>query len=170
MLNQETFVRKNLWKNPIHLLAFGFGVGLSPKFPGTLGTLLAVPIYYFLLSPLPLRVYLLVLLFFILMGCWICRITTKALGIDDYPGIVLDEMLGYWVTMIALPATWYFMVLAFFWFRVFDIWKPWPISWVEEKVKGGVGVVLDDLLAGIVAWAVLLLVNHLLTGLFLTAA
>jgi len=140
--------------NPIHLLAFGFGAGLAPKAPGTFGTLAAVP-FYLVLARLPLSAYLAVLAIVIVAGIWICGRTSRDLGVHDHPGIVWDEFAGFYVTMIAAPAGWLWVVVGFVLFRVFDILKPWPIGWLDRRVQGGVGIMLDDLLAGAYAWVVL---------------
>ena len=136
--------------NPVHMLAFGFGAGCSPKAPGTMGTLLAVGIYL-PLERLPLGVYLLVLLGVTLVGFWVCDRASKDLGVHDHPGIVWDEIAGYLLTMVAAPSGWGWIVLGFVLFRLFDIWKPWPIGWLDRHVGGGIGIMLDDLVAGLLA-------------------
>ena len=149
--------------NPIHLLAFGFGSGLAPVAPGTFGTLAAVP-FYLLMARLPLEVYLAVLAVVILAGIWICGRTSRDLGVHDHPGIVWDEFAGFFVTMIAAPPGWFWLVAGFGLFRLFDILKPWPIGWLDKRVKGGLGIMLDDLLAGSFAWGVLQLGARLYGG------
>ncbi len=149
--------------NPIHLLAFGFGSGLAPVAPGTFGTLAAVP-FYLLMARLPLEVYLAVLAVVILAGIWICGRTSRDLGVHDHPGIVWDEFAGFFVTMIAAPPGWFWLVAGFGLFRLFDILKPWPIGWLDRRVKGGLGIMLDDLLAGSFAWGVLQLGARLYGG------
>ena len=137
----------NVWKNPVHLLAFGFGSGLSPKAPGTMGTLAAIPLYL-LLQPLSLQLYLGVLVFSSLLGIWLCDKTSRDLGVHDHPGIVWDEFCGFWLTMTAAPAGFIWVTAGFALFRLFDIWKPWPIGWLDKKVHGGLGIMIDDLVAG----------------------
>ncbi len=141
-------------KNPVHLLAFGFGSGCAPVAPGTFGTLAAAALYIPLswLSP-PL--YLLALGLVILAGIWLCGRTSKDLGVHDHGGIVWDEFAGYFVTMVAAPPGWQGMVLGFLLFRLFDIWKPWPIRWLDRNLEGGLGIMVDDLLAGIYALVLL---------------
>ncbi|HHH12835.1 MAG TPA: phosphatidylglycerophosphatase A [Thiolapillus brandeum] len=141
-------------KNPVHLLAFGFGSGLAPVAPGTFGTLAAVPLYL-AMARLPLAAYLAVLAVVILAGIWICGRTSRDLGVHDHGGIVWDEFAGFLVTMIAAPAGWPWVVAGFLLFRLFDILKPWPIGWLDRRVKGGLGIMLDDLLAGLYGWVVL---------------
>mgnify|MGYP001042486727 FL=1 len=147
--------------NIVHLLAFGFGAGCSPKAPGTMGTLLAVGIYL-PLAGLPLNVYLLVLLGVTVAGVWLCGQAAKDLGVHDHPGIVWDEIAGYLLTMTAAPAGWLWMIVGFALFRLFDIWKPWPIGWLDRRVGGGFGIMLDDLVAGLFAAVCLQLLARLL--------
>jgi len=90
-----------------------------------------------------------------IFGIWVCGRAGDDLGVHDHGGIVWDEFVGFWVTMIAVPAGWQWIVAGFLLFRLFDIWKPWPISWADQKVSGGFGVMLDDLIAGGYALAVI---------------
>ncbi|WP_078118755.1 phosphatidylglycerophosphatase A family protein [Thiosocius teredinicola] len=140
--------------NPVHMLAFGLGAGCTPKAPGTMGTILAVA-FYLPLSHLSLVTYGAVLAVVIGVGIWLCDKTTRDLGVHDHPGIVWDEIAGYLVTMFAAPAGWLWIVLGFVFFRLFDIWKPWPIGWLDRQVGGGLGIMLDDLVAGVFAAACL---------------
>ncbi len=149
------------WKNPIHFLAFGLGSGLAPKAPGTFGTVAAVVIYLLLLQGLTLPIYLSVVLISSLLGFWFCDQTAKDLGVHDHPAIVWDEFCGFWLTMLAAPTGWPWVIVGFVLFRLFDIWKPWPISWLDKKVHGGVGIMVDDLVAGVFALAVLQVTYHL---------
>jgi len=141
-------------KHPVHFLAFGFGSGLSPKAPGTAGTLAAVPILY-LMSFLTNIEYLIVLSTIIIAGVWLCGQSSKMLGVHDHPGIVWDEFAGLLVTMIAVPVTWGTVLAGFILFRLFDILKPWPIGWLDKKISGGLGIMLDDLVAGALALSIL---------------
>lgn len=150
----ETPTVKSLLHNPIHGLAFGFGSGLSPKAPGTAGTVMAVPLYL-LVADLALLPYLIFLLVTFAAGVYFCHKTSADLGVHDHPGIVWDEFVGYWITMIAAPAGWQWILLGFVLFRVFDIVKPWPIRWCDKHVHGGFGIMIDDVLAGLMALAVM---------------
>ena len=150
----------SIWKNPVHVLAFGLGSGLAPKAPGTFGTLAAIP-FFLIFQPLPLWNYLLILSVSTVLGIWLCDRTSKDLGVHDHPGIVWDEFVGYWITMIAAPKGWEWVVLGFVLFRVFDVWKPWPISWLDKKVHGGLGIMIDDIVAGVFAFAGLQLIAYL---------
>lgn len=149
--------KDTVWKKPVHFLAFGCGSGLSPKAPGTMGTVAAVP-FYLLLQLLSLPLYLFIVALACLIGFWLCDKTSKELGVHDHPGIVWDEFCGYWITMIAAPAGWLWIVTGFILFRIFDIWKPWPIRWLDKKVHGGFGIMIDDIIAGVFAWAGLQLI------------
>ncbi len=142
------------WRNPIHLLAFGLGSGAARKAPGTWGTLAAVPLWW-LMQPLPLPYYLLMLVTTFLVGIYLCGRTAEDLGVHDHGGIVWDEFVGLWVTLTLVPADWLWVSLGFILFRLFDIWKPWPISWADKRVSGGFGIMLDDLIAGLFALACL---------------
>jgi len=139
---------KAILANPIHLLAFGFGAGLSPKAPGTMGTVVAVLIYLVLPSMPPIIYAGLVLLSFV-FGIWICAKTAEDLGVHDHGGIVWDEFVGYWITMFMAPSGLFWVLLGFVLFRLLDIFKPWPIKWADKELAGGLGIMLDDVLAGI---------------------
>lgn len=145
--------------NPVHLLAFGFGSGVGPKAPGTWGTLVAVPIFL-LMQDLSLPVYLGLVAVITVLGIWLCDVTAKDLGVHDHPGIVWDEIAGYLITMIAAPSGWLWLVIGFVLFRLFDILKPWPIRSIDEGVDGGLGIMLDDVLAGVMAFACLQLLAY----------
>ena len=144
-------LRQRVLHSPVLLLAFGFGSGLAPKAPGTIGTLAAIPLYL-LLAKLPLISYAIVVLLSFMVGCWLCGEAAKQLGVHDFGGIVWDEFVGYWITMFAAPAGWLWITLGFVLFRLFDIWKPWPIRLADKQVQGGLGIMLDDVLAGLYAW------------------
>ena len=119
--------------------------------PGTFGTLAAVP-FYLLLHQLALLPYLLTVSVLALLGVWLCHVTSRDLGVHDHGGIVWDEMVGYWLTMAAAPAGWLWLALGFALFRLFDIWKPWPIRWADRQIHGGLGIMFDDILAAAYAW------------------
>jgi len=142
---------QKLIRNPIHFLAFGFGSGLSPKAPGTMGTLVAIP-FFLLLCHLPLLHYILVVFSALLTGIYLCGKTSSNLRVHDHSGIVWDEMVGYWLTMTMIPVSWQSVLAGFLLFRLFDIWKPYPIRWLDSHVKGGFGIMIDDVLAAGFAW------------------
>ncbi|TBR37568.1 phosphatidylglycerophosphatase A [Marinomonas agarivorans] len=145
---------KSIWRNPVHFFAFGFGSGAAPLAPGTFGTIAAIPLYL-LMQELNAYWYFSLIVITFLLGVYLCGKTAKDLGVHDHSGIVWDEFVGYWVTMWLAPTGWHYILIGFILFRLFDIWKPWPISWVDKKVHGGLGIMLDDVLAGIFAFAVL---------------
>ncbi|SEI88130.1 phosphatidylglycerophosphatase A [Allopseudospirillum japonicum] len=144
----------SVWRHPIHFLAFGLGSGAAPYAPGTVGTLAAIPLYLYLLEPLSLGVYGLVLGVSFLLGCWWCEQTSQDLGVHDHSGIVWDEFVGYWLTMWAAPPGWQWALFGALVFRFFDILKPWPIRWADRHLDGGFGIMFDDVLAGVYAWIV----------------
>lgn len=137
--------------NPIHLLAFGLGSGLAKKAPGTFGTLAAIPVWWLLLQGTPDWAYLCVLFAGFAFGVWICDVTSRDMGVHDHGGIVWDEWIGLWITYLWLPSGWLWLVIGFVLFRLFDIAKPWPIKWLDQKVHGGFGIMIDDVLAGLFA-------------------
>ena len=141
-------------KNPVVLIAVGFGSGLAPKAPGTAGTVVAVPLYL-LMQSLPLVSYLLITTCLFIAGIWICAYTAEKLGVHDHPSIVIDEIVGYLITMIAAPEGWLAVAIGFILFRLLDALKPWPISWFDRSVNGGLGIMLDDVVAGIIAMAII---------------
>ncbi len=144
-------------KNPAVLLACGLGSGLMPKAPGTFGTLAAIPLYL-VMQPLGLLGYLLLTAAFFVLGIWLSNQAIKVFNRDDPSEVVWDEVVGFLVTMIAAPAGWQWLLLGFVLFRIFDIWKPWPVSLADRKLHGGLGIMLDDVIAGIYALIMLQLV------------
>ena len=140
----------SVFGDPWCFLAFGLGSGLSPIAPGTLGTLAAIPLYY-LMTGLSLPVYCGMATGLFLIGITICQRCEQRLAIRDHGGIVWDEIVGYLITMIAVPPSWQTIGLGFMLFRLFDILKPWPIRWLDRQVHGGLGVMLDDAVAGLFA-------------------
>ncbi|MDF1764394.1 MAG: phosphatidylglycerophosphatase A [Oleibacter sp.] len=155
-------------KNPVHLLAFGLGSGLAKKAPGTFGTLAALPLWWWWLADVPALPYLGVLISGFAFGVWICDKTSRDMGVHDHGGIVWDEWIGVWITLFALPLAgniWQdlaWVVYAFALFRFFDIIKPWPIKWLDQKVHGGFGIMIDDVIAGIFALIILQMTAHFL--------
>ena len=138
-------------------LALGFGSGLAAKAPGTFGTLAAVPLVALLLWLGNVYLLSFVLLGSVL-GVYLCGQTAADIGEHDHGAIVWDEIIGFGITMLWLPLHWQTLLAGFVLFRLFDIVKPWPISWLDKKVHGGIGIMLDDILAGVAA----LLLMHLL--------
>ncbi len=141
--------------NPWHLLATGFGSGLSPVMPGTVGSIAAIP-FWWLMTFLPLQLYSMVVLVGISVGVYLCHRTARDMGVHDHGSIVWDEFIGMWITLMAIPVINGWWVLAgFITFRLFDIWKPWPIRWFDKNVHGGMGIMVDDIIAGVISAALL---------------
>ncbi|WP_286265556.1 phosphatidylglycerophosphatase A family protein [Thalassotalea atypica] len=147
--------------DPVQFLALGFGSGLAPKAPGTFGTLAAIPVYL-LMTGLSPFVYLLLTLVMAVVGIYICGYCAKAVNEHDHPAIVWDEIVGFLITMYLVPVSVLNIVLGFALFRFFDIVKPWPISYLDRYVKGGFGIMIDDVIAGIMALACLQLLLYFL--------
>ena len=136
--------------NAVHWLAFGFGSGLAPRAPGTAGSVLALLLFY-PLAALGWVAYAAIVLFSLLLGIWLCGRTARELGVHDHPGIVWDEFVGLWLTLFLVPAGPWWPPAGFVLFRLLDILKPWPIKWADRRVAGGIGIMLDDVIAGIMA-------------------
>ncbi len=151
-----------LFRHPAHFFALGFGSGLSPKAPGTAGSAAAIPLYLLLAAVLPFPWLLAVVAAAFLAGIWFCDVTGKALGEADFGGIVWDEIVAVWLVLAFTPMSLAWYGAAFALFRLFDIWKPFPIGYFDRRTRGGFGVMLDDLLAaayaiGIIRFALLLI-------------
>jgi phosphatidylglycerophosphatase A len=141
--------------NPVHLLALGFGSGLAPKMPGTFGTLAALPVVVLLSYYASFSVYLIVTILVSIVGVRICGRTAEDMGVHDDSSIVWDEVAGMMITMLAVPLSWQTLLVGFLLFRLFDILKPWPISYLDKHVHGGFGIMIDDVLAGLFALGIL---------------
>lgn len=152
---------KSVWRNPVHFLAFGLGSGTAPRAPGTFGTLAALLLYLVLPAMSPFAYAVFLLLGFAL-GVWICGKTARDIGVHDHGGIVWDEFIGFWLTMFLAPPGLLWLLIGFVLFRFFDIVKPWPIRWFDRHVHGGFGIMIDDVLAGVMAWICLQLMAVLI--------
>ena len=148
--------------DPVHLLAFGFGLGLAPKAPGTVGTLLGV-VFAWLVLDLDLMVQIGIGVAMFIVGIWICGDSSKRIGQHDPGGIVWDEIAAMYLTLLVAPTTITAWILAFVLFRVFDIVKPWPIRDLDHRMGGGLGIMLDDLVAALYAAILLALYGWLMT-------
>ena len=144
-------VPHSVWEKPSHFIAFGFGSGAVPFAPGTFGTLMAIP-FYLAMQSLSHNWYLFLVIFITLASMWLCDKVTKEIKVHDHSGMCLDEIVGYLVTMYAAPHGVIWIIVGFLLFRLFDIWKPWPIHLVDRYTPGGLGVMVDDLLAAVYAW------------------
>jgi phosphatidylglycerophosphatase A len=152
--------------NPLHLLATGFGSGMSPIMPGTVGSLAALPLGLLLIQ-LPWQLALLLILFSIVFGIYLCDQTAKDMQAHDHGSIVWDEFVGMWITLMALPINnWQWIAASFLVFRILDIWKPWPIRWFDRHLHGGVGIMADDIIAGGAAAGIIYFLAHQWPGLF----
>ena len=159
--NNKAQVPASLLLNPVHLLSLGFGSGLVPKLPGTLGSLVGVGLFI-LLPVLDWKIYLAIVIFALLLGIFLCSATAKALEVHDHPAIVWDEIVGIFITLFMVPKQWLWILLGFILFRVFDILKPWPISLVDKRMKGGLGIMLDDVIAGLFSLIIIQITLYLL--------
>ena len=155
-LGKNKLTPKQILSDPILFLAFGFGSGLAKKAPGTFGTVAASPIYV-LFAQTGIISYSLLTIIMTVVGVWICGLAADKLGEHDFGGIVWDEIAGFLITMWLVPFSWQAVGLGFVLFRIFDIVKPWPIKWIDQKVQGGLGIMLDDVLAAVFAGALLFL-------------
>ena len=162
MKTEQQRTREIALSTPTGFLAFGLGSGLSPKAPGTAGSLaalvLAVP-----LVALPLWLGIVIVFLAFWVGVYLCAATSQRLGVHDHGGIVWDEFVGMWMVLLFVPQELLWWLAAFVLFRLFDVLKPWPIQWLDRRVEGGFGIMIDDVLAAIYALIPLLLTQYLLT-------
>lgn len=137
-------------RTPMQFLASGFGSGCAPIAPGTFGTAASIPVWILLsfLSPIP---YAMVVIATFLLGWYVSEKASQELGVHDHGGIVIDEFVGFFITMFLVPLSWINILLGFILFRIFDVIKPWPIKVIDQKVKGGFGIMIDDVFAGVMA-------------------
>jgi phosphatidylglycerophosphatase A len=140
--------------DPVNFLAFGFGTGLAPVAPGTFGSLPGVAIAWLCL-PLPLEWRILIGIALLVAGVWLCGESARRMGVHDHPGIVWDEITGMYLVLLTVPPSILLWPLGFMLFRLFDIWKPWPIRDLDHRLSGGTGIMLDDIAAAL--YAVLLI-------------
>ncbi len=159
--------RRALLSHPAGWIATALGAGLLPRAPGTAGSLVALLPWWFVLRELPLAWYLAVLVLGFGLGAWACGVACGRLGVHDHGALVWDEVIGMWIALILAPAssrpgTVVYMAAAFALFRLFDIWKPWPVRVADRRVHGGFGVMLDDVIAGLYALVVLQAIAHVI--------
>jgi phosphatidylglycerophosphatase A len=149
--------RRRLLASPAGWIACGLGSGLAPVAQGTFGSLAAI-LPWLALRHLGVAPYMLVLVLAFALGVWACEVAGRALGVDDHRSLVWDEFVGQWLALLPLllvPAPWWMVAAGFALFRLFDVWKPWPIGWLDRHLKGGLGVMVDDVVAGAYAAIVL---------------
>ncbi len=152
-----------LLSHPAHFIALGFGSGLMPRAPGTFGTLAGWGLYAVLELFIPGIVIAFLAIPLVLLGIWACDVTGKHLGVQDHPAMVFDEIVAFLPLAAFAAAAWYLQLVAFVLFRIFDIWKPYPIRQIDANVKGGLGVMVDDLVAGFyafIAFAVFVIIMY----------
>ena len=143
--------RRVLMTHPAGWIATAMGAGLSPKAPGTAGSLVALLPWWFLLRGMPIAWYGVVLVAGFVLGVWACDVCERRLATHDQGALVWDEVIGMWLTLLLAPAGWAWMLIGFAMFRLFDIWKPWPVRVADRRVGGGFGVMLDDVVAAVYA-------------------
>lgn len=146
---------KRVLRDPVLFLGFGFGSGLVPKAPGTAGSLVVLPFVFgaLLLGPIA---YIGITLTVTICGIWLCGESARRIGVHDHSGIVWDEFAGMFVTFLGAAASVPWLLFGFVLFRIFDIWKPWPIRELDHSIHGGLGIMLDDVVAGAFAALTLL--------------
>lgn len=153
--------RRALLASPAGWIACGFGAGLAPVAQGTFGSAAAI-LPWLALREASLAANLAVIVLAFALGVWACSAASRTLGVDDHRALVWDEFVGQWIALLpALAAAWWCVPAGFVLFRLFDVWKPWPIRWLDRRVHGGLGVMVDDVLAGVFAALVVALLRAL---------
>jgi phosphatidylglycerophosphatase A len=158
----DAAARRRLMATPAGWIATGFGSGLAPKAQGTFGSLAAIVPWVLLHAVLPVWGWLLLIVASFAIGTWACNVAGRIIGVDDHRSLVWDEFVGQWIALLpvlVMPG-WPWVAVGFALFRLFDVWKPWPIAWFDRRVKGGLGVMLDDVIAGIFAALALHLIQY----------
>ena len=154
-------MRFPFWKYPVHTLAHGFGTGLSPVAPGTVGSVVGVVLFW-LMAPLTPALYAAIVVVMFFAGIFICGQTASDMDAVDPGSIVYDEIVGFLVAMFMIPADWRWILAGFLIYRLFDIWKPFPIHAAEQRLGLGGGIMTDDVIAGLYTLAILHLAKFLL--------
>jgi len=166
MSSSDTTVNHHhLFAHPANFLALGFGSGLSKYAPGTVGSLVAIPIFLAITWTNPIAYVGIVVLLFVI-GVWCCGHSAGLLGTHDHPAIVWDEIVGMLIALFLIPVSPLYLLLGFLLFRFFDIVKPWPIGWVDRRVDGGMGIMLDDVIAGLMSLLILQVLHRVLFPVF----
>jgi phosphatidylglycerophosphatase A len=158
----NTLLNKSfILKNTHHIIALGFGTGLYKKAPGTLGTLVAIP-FFLAINKADIYLQLLFAAMIFILGIWSSNVTSKSLKLKDPSCIVIDEIAGFLLLLILINPNAYQLIYAFILFRIFDIWKPYPISWLENRYSGGFGIMIDDIAAALMALIIFLITDYAL--------
>jgi phosphatidylglycerophosphatase A len=158
----STLLNKNfILKNTHHMIALGFGAGLYKKAPGTLGTLVAIP-FFLTINKADIYLQLLFVVMVFILGIWSSNVTSKSLKLKDPSCIVIDEIAAFLLLLILINPNTYQLIYAFILFRIFDIWKPYPISWLENRYSGGFGIMIDDIAAALMALIIFLITDYAL--------
>jgi len=161
MTTDRAKFRRKVLGDPVNFLAFGLGTGLSPVAPGTAGSVIGLALAWGTLE-LPIAARVLVAAALIVSGIWICGESARRIAVHDHPGIVWDEIAGIYVALlVAAPEIWVW-ALCFGLFRLFDVWKPWPIRDLDHRLKGGLGIMLDDLVAALYTALILVFLRWLM--------
>ena len=161
MQNDKNQLRRKVLRDPVNLLAFGLGTGLSPVAPGTAESLLGLALAWATME-LPITARILVTIALIVIGIWLCGESARRIAVHDHPGIVWDEIAGIYLALLVAPPSIWAWALGFGLFRLFDIWKPWPIRDLDHRLKGGLGIMLDDLVAALYTALILGFVGSLM--------
>jgi len=155
----EALLPPGFLRDPVHLLAFGFGSGAASRAPGTWGSLAAIPLWL-AIAWLPFAAYWAVIAVAFVAGIWLCGKTANDLKVHDHGGIVWDEFVGMWIALALIPDNIYGVLMAFALFRLFDVVKPWPIGWIDRRTPGGLGIMVDDVVAGFMALGCLFAIDR----------
>ena len=139
---------RDVFASPVNFLAFGFGSGLAPKAPGTAGSVVGALLAWWTVD-LPIETRIVIAVTLLLAGVWICGKSARDIGVHDHPGIVWDEIASIYAALLFVPATVAWWLAGFALFRIFDIWKPWPIRDLDHRLHGGLGIMLDDVVAAL---------------------
>ena len=139
---------RDVFTSPVNFLAFGFGSGLAPKAPGTAGSVVGALLAWWT-AALPIEAKTVIAVTFLVAGVWICGRSARDIGVHDHPGIVWDEIASIYAVFLFVPAAVAWWLAGFVLFRVFDIWKPWPIRDLDHRLAGGLGIMLDDVVAAL---------------------
>lgn len=152
--NMQENPPRSIWTNPLHFVACAFGFGALPWWPGTWATLATIPIVI-ALKQLPEWGYVAVTLAMVLLGVFVCGKANRDFGTEDHPACAWDEMASFPIALIGVPLTIYTVLAAVILFRFLDIIKPWPIRWLDRHIHGGIGVMLDDVVAALCTLVIL---------------